>query len=99
MDKEKSNSNKNKDIETHRRLNRDKIAGLHAFLNDYSIDKFMQDLNNYFDNEVDFNLDKINDMLKDSGQLEKLITRAKQMNSHPVIELVQDIFKDLPDRL
>ncbi len=99
MNKEKNNSNKNKDIETHRRLSRDKIAGLNTFSNDYSIDKFMQDLDNYFDNEVDFNLDKINDMLKDSGQLEKLITKANQNKSHPVIEFVQDIFKELPDRL
>ena len=99
MDKEPNNSDKNKDIETRRKLNSNKIGGLNSFLKDYSMDKFMQDLNNYFDNEVDFNLDKINDMFKDSGKLEALIARAKQTNSHPVIEFVQDIFRELPDRI
>ncbi len=87
------------DIESNRKLNRNKIAELNTFLKGYDIDKFMQDLKDFYDNEVDFNFDKISDMLNKPGKLDTLINRAKKNNSHPVIEFVQDIFKELPDRL
>ena len=58
----------------------------------YSVDYFMQDLIQYFENEVDFNLDKIKQIIGSPGKLANLIHKAKMRNTHPVIEFVQELF-------
>ncbi|MBP7088343.1 MAG: hypothetical protein KBB01_03485 [Candidatus Omnitrophica bacterium] len=55
----------------------------------------MSDLISYFEGEVDFDIDNIRKYLKDSAKLDELISLAKTNSTHPVIEFIQKIFKEL----
>ncbi len=78
-----------------RRVRNKKIASLHNFDRDYSLDKFIVDLKDYFEGEVDFNLDKIKKEISKPGELKRFIAQACQKETHPVVEFLQEIFKDL----
>jgi hypothetical protein len=95
MDNSKQ-SNKKKDIVPPqlRKAAQEKWQGLCDFRQGYTVEKLIKDLNTYFEGEVDFNTDKINEILAPEGKLNELVLRAAQNKSHPVSELVMDIFKD-----
>ena len=63
------------------------------FREGYTIEKLIKDLAIYFDGEVDFNIDKIKEMLAPEGKLNELVLRAVRNKSHPASELVMEIFK------
>ena len=72
-----------------------RIARLSAFRHSYSVDLFLADFQKYFDNDVDFNLEKIRQRIEKAGVLEKFIARAKEHNTHPVTEFIQELFREL----
>lgn len=72
-----------------------KLAKLNDYHSNYSSDKFILDLEDYFGKDVDFNFNKIKQVIEVPGKLEEYVDRAKEKNTHPVIEFVQNIFKEL----
>lgn len=82
------------DIQEERHRARDRWRKLHDYLTGYTTEKFMEDLNTYFDGEVDFDLEKIRGAVSAPGKLSELVKRAEEKNTHPVSEFVQEIFKD-----
>jgi hypothetical protein len=68
---------------------------LHDFRADYDAAKFLSDLENYFEGEVDFDIEKINSCVGVPGCLEGLIEKAKANNTHPVSEFIKGMMKDL----
>ncbi len=82
-------------LKFHRGAKQDKMKRLSNYLNDYTTDAFIKDLFLYFDNEIDFNLEKIRKAIDKPGKLEQLKIRAKENNTHPVTEFVQELFKEL----
>lgn len=93
--KEKSSKKENKNVEFYRRIKKDKLSGLSSFGDCYNSDEFIADLVNYFGRDIDFDLSKIRQFVEKSGKLEQLITRAKEKNTHPVTEFVQELFRGL----
>lgn len=71
------------------------ISQLSDYKVNYNVDKFMLDLEKYFEKEADLNLVKIRGVIEKPGKLMDLIERAKDNGTHPVIEFVRVIFKDL----
>ena len=94
-DNRKNPDNEEKDIESYRKAKKDKIARLSDYKSGYDVDKFILDLELYFNNEVDFNLKKIRQTLEAPGKLDQLIEKAKSKETHPVTEFIQELFKDL----
>ena len=95
---EKNNNfgeNKDREVEFCRQAKKKKMPELGGYRNNYTCSKFMSDLVKYFDNEVDFNLIKIRQIIKEPGRLSHLIERAREKNTHPVTEFIQELFKDL----
>jgi len=78
-----------------RRNRAEKITRLTAYQKNYTVDIFMKDLNVYFDNEVDFNLDKIHREIEKPGRLNNLIAKARKKNTHPVVEFLKELFENL----
>lgn len=93
--KEKRSKEENKDVEFYRRIKKDKLSTLSSFSDNYNSDEFIADLENYFGSDVDFNLSKIRQFIERTGKLERLITQAKEKNTHPVTEFVQELFRGL----
>ncbi len=83
------------DIQKNRQVNQERLARLSPYASGYDIDKFMVDLVMYFDGEVDFNLEKMRQMAEEPGRLDRLIQTARHKNTHPVVEFVQNLFKNL----
>jgi hypothetical protein len=95
MNQERSKEkNGYRDIEFYREEKRRKLLCLNDYQKDYSIEKFMNDLMCYFDGEVDFNLEKIKEIVGQPGKLEQLIQRATHKETHPVTEFVKDILRE-----
>lgn len=86
---------KDKDIEFHRKLKTERLFRLNDYRKNYSVDSFISDLINYFDGGVDFNIDNIRKYVENPTKIDELIRLAKMNNSHPVIEFIQKLFKDL----
>lgn len=78
-----------------RQIKRDKLLQLRPYEKDYGLDEFIEDFIRYFDNEVDFNLSKIRTEIAAPGKLKQLIAKAKQKNTHPITEFLQELFRDL----
>lgn len=96
MDKREERSKEDKkDIESYQRIKKDKLSSLSDFHDSYNSDKFISDLENYFGSDADFNLFKIRRFIERPGKLEHLIARAKEKNTHPVTEFVQELFRGL----
>ncbi len=77
------------------RAKQEKVGRLSDYKENYDSQTFIKDLTSYFDNEVDFNLEKIHQEIEKPGRLSGLIKKAKQKNTHPVAEFIQDLFQDL----
>lgn len=71
---------------------------LHDYHQGYTIEMLLKDLEIYFDGEVDFNYEKIQEFLQLPGKFEQLIKRANDRNTHPVSEFIQDMVKDATDK-
>ncbi len=55
----------------------------------------MEDLARYFDNEIDFNLERIREIISKDKKLEQLKAKADQKSTHPVIEFTEELFRGL----
>ncbi|MCF7872889.1 MAG: hypothetical protein K9L80_01610 [Candidatus Omnitrophica bacterium] len=73
----------------------DKLKKLNDFNSEYNIDKLLEDLDIYFEGEVDFNLDKIKEDVQKRGKLTELVKQAINKQTHPVVEFIQQTLKDL----
>ena len=91
----KNPAEKDRNIENYRKEKKGKISKLGDYKHDYNLDKFILDLKMYFEDEVDFNIEKIHKILEEPGKLDQLIKKAEKRNTHPVTEFVQELFKDL----
>ena len=85
----------NKEIDFWRQTKRLKLKHFGDYKKGYNGGRFLEDLVKYFEGEVDFNLDKISKELEKPGKLSCLIDKAKEKNTHPVTEFVEELFKDL----
>jgi len=83
------------EIEKNRKMRQDKLSTLQDYNQDYDIDELMVDLVMYFEGEVDFNMERIRQIAQQPGKLSQLIQKAKQDNTHPAVEFVHELFKDL----
>ncbi len=95
IDKDKSKPASDKELSSYRRIRKQKLTQLSDYQAAYNVDKFIVDLKRYFDDEVEFNLEKIHQTISKDEKLAELIRRANKNSTHPVVEFVQDIFKDI----
>ena len=86
-DKRKAFDGENEKIRTERKNKSLKLSQLGDYKTGYTSDNFIDDLAKYFDQEVDFNLDKIRIEIEKPQRLNYFITMAKEKNTHPVVEL------------
>jgi len=91
----KSFDGNNKKIKVYRKEKELKLSQLRDYKAGYTSDNFIDDLVKYFDQEVDFNLDKIRKEIENPQRLNYFIAMAKEKNTHPIIEFLEDLFKDL----
>lgn len=85
----------NEEMINHYRLIRgQRFARMHKFETNYTIDLFLEDLDLYFEHEVDFNFEKIRQVIQAPGMLEKLVKQAIEEKTHPVSVFLQVIFKE-----
>ncbi len=85
----------NEKIKAQRKNKKLKLNQLKDYKAGYTSDNFIDDLVKYFDQEVDFNLDMIRKEIEKSQRLNYFIAIAKEKNTHPVVEFIEDLFKDL----
>ncbi|MBD3245481.1 MAG: hypothetical protein GF333_00535 [Candidatus Omnitrophica bacterium] len=78
-------------IEEERQDRQRRYRQLHDYTQEYTLDQFIEDLQGYFDGQVDFNLEKIRAVVGKPGKLSQLIQRAREHRTHPVSEFVQDM--------
>ncbi|UCG34686.1 MAG: hypothetical protein JSW17_04115 [Candidatus Omnitrophota bacterium] len=81
-------------MERYKSERKGRISKLHPFREGYSVDKLLDDLNTYFEGEVDFDLEKVTELAQKKGMLENIIKAAIQKDTHPVCEFIEEIFKD-----
>ena len=82
-------------IDKERKKAQKRLSGLGDYHRDnYTCDDLINDLNDYFDNEVDFNVEKIRAIIEQPGKLHQLMDRADENNTHPVSELVKEMIKE-----
>jgi len=94
-DDKKASSGDDKETRLQRQTKSFKLSQLGDYKTKYTSDDFLVDLVKYFDQEVDFNLDKIRKEIEQPQKLAGLIAKAKEKNTHPVAEFLEDLFKDL----
>jgi aconitase A len=82
-------------IQPYRKERENRLIYLQDYKKNYTLDKLISDLTIYFEGEVDFDLDKIRKDIAKPGRLEKLVEKARKKNTHPVIEFIQELLKDL----
>lgn len=95
MEDNKKASGGGEEIRLQRQAKSFKINQLRDYRAGYTNDDFLVDLAKYFDQEIDFNLDKIHKEIEQPQKLARLIAKAKEKNTHPVAEFVEELFKDL----
>lgn len=95
MQEKKREPDSGKRIEKFRQKRKKKVKELGDFEKNYTAEDLVLDLNNYFQGEVDFDFRQIRQEIKKKNKLKDLISKARQKKTHPVIELVQEIFKNL----
>ncbi len=95
MDNKKNKKDLEKEIKQLQKEKSDKLKKLNDFKSEYNVDKLLEDLNIYFEQEVDFNFEKIKEEIKAQNKLKELIDQACQKQTHPVIEFIQETLKDL----
>ena len=84
-----------RDIETPKQTRNKTVSKLSDFKDNYTVEKFLVDLEVYFEGEIDFNLEKIQEAIEAPGKLGQLIKKAKEKNTHPVTEFIKELFKEL----
>jgi hypothetical protein len=84
---------KHGDIEFYRKEQKKRLEKLHDFTKEYTVERFLADLNAYFDNEVDFDLDKVRAEVSRLGELKGLVDKALAKNTHPISEFLKQLFK------
>jgi len=94
-DNAKDFSSDDKKIRFQRQAKSFKVSQLNDYRDEYGSEDFIADLAKYFDGEVDFNLDTIRHEINQPQKLAGLITKAKEKNTHPVAEFVEELFKGL----
>lgn len=94
-DDKKASSGDNRETRLQRQAKSLKLSQLGGYRAGYTSDDFLADLVKYFDQEVDFNLDTIRKEIEQPQKLARLIIKAKEKNTHPVVEFVEELFKDL----
>jgi len=94
-DNKKASSSGNGEIRLQRQAKSLKLSQLGNYKAGYTSDDFLVDLVKYFDQEVDFNLGKIRKEIEQPQKLARLIIKAKEKNTHPAAEFVEELFKDL----
>lgn len=94
-DNKKASGDGDEKIRLQRQAKSFKVNQLRDYRAGYTSDDFLVDLVKYFDQEVDFNLDKIHKEIEQPQKLARLIAKAKEKNTHPVAEFVEELFKDL----
>ena len=82
------------ELKSYRRKRDEAISKLSDFRDNYTVGIFLVDLEVYFEGEVDFNLEKIQETIETPGKLDQLVKAAKEKNTHPITEFIQEIFKD-----
>jgi hypothetical protein len=95
MDKRRDSRDIEREVNRLRKEQAEKLKKLHDFDKEYNSDKLLEDLQEYFGKEVDFNFDKIREEIQKQDILKDLIDRAVKKDTHPVIEFVQYTLKDL----
>lgn len=80
-------------IEFYRKQMSARLAKLTDYKKGYDIDAFLADLDNYFDQQVDFDMVKVREFVEQPGKMEYLIQKAREKNTHPVSEFVKEILK------
>jgi len=83
----------NDEIKLKRQARKDKFGQLYDFHKEYTVDQLLADLAVYFDNEVDFDLDKIKVEASRPGVLKKVVESALANNTHPVSEFLKHMIK------
>lgn len=94
-DNNKASRGDNEEIRRQHQAKSFKLSQLGDYKTGYTSDDFLVDLVKYFDQEVDFNLDKIRKEIEQPQKLAGLIAKAKEKKTHPVVEFVEELFKDL----
>ena len=94
-DDSKSSGSDDREMRFQRQAKSFKLGQLGDYKDGYTSDDFLVDLAKYFDLEVDFDLDKIRKEIEQPQKLSCLIAKAKEKNTHPVAEFVEELFKDL----
>ena len=94
-DDKKTSGGDSKEIRFQRQAKKFKLSRLGNYKTGYTSDDFLVDLVKYFDQEVDFNLDKVRKEIEQPQKLAHLITKANEKSTHPVVEFVEELFKDL----
>ncbi len=94
-DDKKAFDSEGREIRFQRQAKSFKLSQLGDYKTGYTCDDFLIDLVKYFDQEVDFDLDKIRKEIEQPQKLAYLIAKAKEKNTHPVVEFVEELFKDL----
>ncbi|MCF7870299.1 MAG: hypothetical protein K9L69_02065 [Candidatus Omnitrophica bacterium] len=95
MSKQPDKRNIEQKIKKLQKKKADKLKELNDFNAEYNIDKLLEDLDNYFEGEVDFDLDKIKKEVQEQGKLTEFIKEAIKKQTHPVVEFIQQTLKDL----
>ena len=94
MKEDEGVSRDNGEIDFQRQAKKLKLKQLGDYENGYNSDRFIEDLIKYFEGEIDFNLDKIRKKVETPLILPCLIAKAKEKDTHPVVEFVEELFKD-----
>jgi len=74
---------------------KNRLINLHDYHENYSIELFMSDLIIYLGDDIDFDLKKMRNMVEMPGELTRFTNLAKTKKTHPVIEFIQKLFKEL----
>ena len=81
-------------MQRHKCEQKERVSKLHSYKEDYTLEKLLQDLDTYFEGEVDFDLEKVTNFVQKEGVLDNIIKAAIQKDTHPVCEFIEEIFKD-----
>lgn len=95
IENKKEKDDFDKKIQSYRQEKKNRLSRLADFRGEYTVNLFMQDLVKYFEEEVDFDLEKIKEHIKKPDKLKEYIEKAKEKDTHPVAEFIQKLFKEL----
>ena len=82
------------EIKQLRQERRAKFGDLSDFHSEYTAKQLLADLAVYFDNEIDFDMDKIKMEASRPGVLKSIVENALKNNTHPVSEFLKYLVKN-----